>query len=122
MSWNIIQFVHTMKFYSYDHDNVSFIEKINYFLKLKLFQKKSVEIFEEAKCVSWNIIQFVHTMTFYSYDHDNVSFIEKINNFHFSCHRFYQLLILFNYKILSNIEKALTVMLLAIGVKAQTKT
>ena len=31
MSWNIIQFVHTIKFYSYDHDNVSFIERINNF-------------------------------------------------------------------------------------------
>ena len=54
-----------------------------------LFQKKNVEIFQEAKCVSWNIIQFVHTITFYSYNHDNVSFIERINNFHFSCQRYY---------------------------------
>ena len=29
--WNIIQFVHTIKFHSYDHDNVSFIERINNF-------------------------------------------------------------------------------------------
>ena len=54
-----------------------------------LFRKKSVEIFQEAKCVSWNIIQFVHTIKFHSYDHDNVSFIERINNFHFSYHRYY---------------------------------
>ena len=50
--------------------------------------KRSVEIFQEAKCVSWNIIQFVHTIKFHSYDHNNVSFIERINNFHFSCHRY----------------------------------
>ena len=31
VSWNIIQFVHTIKFHSYDHDNVSFIERINNF-------------------------------------------------------------------------------------------
>ena len=31
MSWNIIQFVHTIKFHSYDHDNVLFIERINNF-------------------------------------------------------------------------------------------
>ena len=31
MSWNIIQFVHTIKFHSYEHDNVSFIEKVNNF-------------------------------------------------------------------------------------------
>ena len=54
-----------------------------------MFWKKSVEIFQEAKCVSWNIIQFAHTIKFHSYDHDNVLFIERINNFHFSCHRYY---------------------------------
>ena len=48
-----------------------------------LFRKKSVEIFQEAKCVSWNIIQFVYTIMFHLHDHDNVSFIERINNFHF---------------------------------------
>ena len=48
-----------------------------------LFQKKSTEIFQEAKCVSRNIIQFFfHTLKFHSYDHDNISFIERINNFH----------------------------------------
>ena len=31
VSWNIIQFVHTIKFHSYDHNNVSFIERINNF-------------------------------------------------------------------------------------------
>ena len=31
VAWNIIQFVHTIKFHSYDHDNVSFIERINNF-------------------------------------------------------------------------------------------
>ena len=36
-----------------------------------LFLKKSVEIFQEAKCVTWNIIS---TIKFHSYDHDNVSF------------------------------------------------
>ena len=36
-----------------------------------LFLKKSVEIFQEAKCVTWNII---NTIKFHSYDHDNVSF------------------------------------------------
>ena len=50
--------------------------------------KRSVEIFQEAKCVSWNIIQFVHTIKLYSYDPDNVSFIERISNFHFSCQRY----------------------------------
>ena len=31
VSWNIIQFVHTIKFPSYDHDSVSFEERINNF-------------------------------------------------------------------------------------------
>ena len=31
MSLNTIQFVHTIKFHSYDHDNVSFIDRINNF-------------------------------------------------------------------------------------------
>ena len=31
MSWNIIQFLHTIKFHSYDHDNTSVIERINNF-------------------------------------------------------------------------------------------
>ena len=30
LSWNIIQFVHTIKFYSYDHDGISFIERIKF--------------------------------------------------------------------------------------------
>ena len=51
-----------------------------------LFRKKSVEIFQEAKCGSWNIIQFVHTIKFHSYDHDNVPFIPRTDNFYFkSC-------------------------------------
>ena len=54
-----------------------------------LFWKKSVEIFQEAKCVSWNIIQFALTIKFHSYGHDNVLFIERINNLHFSCHKYY---------------------------------
>ena len=58
-----------------------------FFTTLKsLFRKKSVEIFQQAECVSCNIIQFVHTIKFHSYDYDNVSFIERINNFHFACH------------------------------------
>ena len=31
VSWNIIQFVRTIKFHSYDHVNVSFIDRINNF-------------------------------------------------------------------------------------------
>ena len=41
VSWNIIQFVHTIKFHSYDHDNVSFIEKIIHCLtclKINMFK------------------------------------------------------------------------------------
>ena len=30
-SWNVIQFVYTIKFHSYNHDNVSFVERINIF-------------------------------------------------------------------------------------------
>ena len=44
-------------------------------LSRPLFWKKSVEIFQEAKCVLWNIIEFVQTIKFHSYDH-NVSFIK----------------------------------------------
>ena len=54
-----------------------------------LFRKKSVEIFQEEKCVSWNTIQFVDTIKFHSCNHDNVSLIERLKNFHFSCHRYY---------------------------------
>ena len=77
-----------------------------------LLRKKIVEIFHEAKRVSWNIIQFVHTIKFHLYDRNNVSLIERINNFHFSCHRYYSFYIVFE-----NTEKALIIMLLAIGVK-----
>ena len=86
------------------------------FLKTGLYDQiflsrsfKSVKIFQETKCASWNIIQFAHTIKFYLYGHDNVSFIERINNFHFSCHR---------YCSFENIEKVITITLLAIGVKS----
>ena len=60
-----------------------------FFHDLEVFISKSIEVFQEARCVSWNITQFVHTIQFHSYDYDNVSLIERINNFHFSCHRYY---------------------------------
>ena len=61
-----------------------------FFHDLEIFiSKKSVKIFQKAKCVSWNIIQFVHTIKFYSYDHGSVSFMERINSFRFSSHRYY---------------------------------
>ena len=46
-----------------------------------LFRKKSIIIFQGAKCISKNIIQFVHKIEFHSYNHDNVSFIERIKPF-----------------------------------------
>ena len=80
--------------------NMKYFHEILFYLKVGLYDEiflsrpwnfyfESVEIFQEAKCVSWNIIQFVHAITFHSFDHDNVSFVERINNFHLSCYRYY---------------------------------
>ena len=64
----------------------------------------------KEKCQNISVCSI--TIKFHSYDHDNVTFIERINNFHFSCHRYYSFEIM-----LQIIEKALTIMLIAIAIK-----
>ena len=57
VSWNIIQFVHTIKFYSYDHDSVSFIDRINsfHFSCHRYYSFKCLEILKNRSqlCSDW---------------------------------------------------------------------